>query len=389
MNRNVLLGLAAGLVFSCVALVALGAGEDKNAQEKGGSVLVETKPVQQGAIADTLTAYGTVAPAINGGMTLSVQAEGRVMRIAVTPGEAVHAGQALIEFHLSSAASSTYSQAVSALKLTREEQVRVTRLLGQQLATRDQQAQADKAASDAQAALDALEHETGGKPQQTLVAPFDGVVSAVPVAQGDRVAAGAPLVTITRSNGLVVTVGVEPSEAKRVKLGQTVRLKSLSGDADAVEGKLSRIDKSLNPRTRLVDADVAIPDELIQGEAYRAQIVVGELKGWLVPRDAVLDDEEGANVYQVAGDKAKRVKVKRVGSDDETAVVEGPIDATLEVVLAGNYQLEDGAAVRAQEGKADDAKDSKSAGDDTTGKHDAPAKDAKSVPATSAGRKQP
>jgi RND family efflux transporter MFP subunit len=330
-------------------------------EEVKGSVLVETQPAKLGTIADTLTAYGTAAPAINGGMTLSVQAEGRVMHIAVTPGEAVHKGQTLVEFQLSAAASSTYQQAVTALNAAKEEQARVTRLLGQQLATRDQKVVADKAAADAQAALTALERETGGKPQQTLVAPFDGVVAAIPVNQGDRVAAGAALVTITRHNGLVVTCGIEPSEVKRLKIGQTVRIKPLSGDAEAIEGKLSRIDRSLNPKTRLVDADVVVDDELIQGQAFRAQIEVGELKGWIVPRDAVLDDDEGTYVFQVAGTKAKRVKVKRVGNDDESAAVEGPLDAKLEVITVGNYQLEDGGAVRKEEG---DAKDEKGAAKD-------------------------
>jgi membrane fusion protein (multidrug efflux system) len=363
--------LVAGLLLSHAA----GAEE-----EVKGSVLVETQPTRQGTIADTLTAFGTAVPAINGGMTLSVQAEGRVMRIAVTPGEAVHKGQTLMEFHLSAAASSTYTQAVTALKTAQEEQARIARLLGQQLATRDQKALADKAAADARAALDALEHETGGKPQQTLVAPFDGVIAAVPVSQGDRVAAGAALVTITRSNGLVVTCGIEPAQLKRLKLGQSVRITPLAGGAEAVEGKLSRIDKSLNPKTRLVDADVSVDDELIQGQAFRAQIEVGELKGWLVPRDAVLDDDEGTYLFQVAGDKAKRVKVKRIGIDDDTAAVEGSLDPKLEVVTVGNYQLEDGGAVRKEEA---DAKDDKADAKEEKG----PAKDEKAGKSTADSKK--
>lgn len=371
MKVKLLAALVAGMLIAGTAglLVSHTAGAAE--EEVKGSVLVETQPTKQGTIADTLAAYGTAVPAINGGMTMSVQAEGRVMHIAVTPGEAVQKGQTLMEFHLSAAASSTYAQAVTALKTAKEEQVRITRLLSQQLATRDQKALADKAAADAQAALDALERETGGKPQQTLVAPFDGVVAAIPVNQGDRVAAGAALVTITRSNGLVVTCGVEPSEVKRLKLGQTVRIKPLSGDAEAIEGKLSRIDKSLNPKTRLVDADVVVDDELIQGQAFRAQIEVGELKGWIVPRDAVLDDDEGTYVFQVAGDKAKRIKVKRIGNDDENAAVEGPLDPKLEVVAVGNYQLEDGGAVRKEEADAKDEKDATKKGDAKDDKADA------------------
>lgn len=329
--------------------------EDSKAE--AASVLVETQPAQRGEIADKVVAYGSAVPAINGGMTMSIPAEGRVTRIAVTPGEAVHAGQTLLEFHLSAAASSTYSQAVSALKLAQGERARITHLLEQQLATRDQKAQADKAASDAQAALAALERETGGKPQQTLVAPFDGVVSGVPVAQGDRVAAGAPLVAITRSKGLVVTVGVEPSERGRLAVGQSVQVESLSDAAQSHAGRLVRIDRSLNPKTRLVDADIAVDAELLQGDAFRADIEVGRLKGWLVPRDAVLDDDEGAYLFQTDGKKAFRIKVKRIGSDEEAAVVDGPLDANREVVVVGNYQLEDGMAVRKPEiDKSDAAK---------------------------------
>ena len=318
-----------------------------DAKPEASSVLVQTQLPQRGEIADTLVAYGSAVPTINGGMTLSVPAEGQVMRIAVTPGEAVHTGQVLMEFHLSAAAISTHAQAVSALALAREQQAHTARLLAEQLATRDQKTQADKALSDAQATLDALEHETGSKPQQMLTAPFDGVVSTVPVAQGDRVAAGAPLLTLTRNGGLVVTVGIEPAQRQRLHVGQSVQVETL-GVVTAHAGKVVRIDRALNPKTRLIDADVAVSDELLQGEAFRANIEVGRLSGWLAPRDAVLDDEDGAYVFQIAKGKAVRVSVKRVGSNAETSVIDGPLDPQRALVVQGNYQLENGMSVREQ-----------------------------------------
>jgi len=337
-----LICLATGWLVFAAAFAA------EEVKTEPSSVLVQTRPPQRGEIADTLTAYGSAVPAINGGMTLSVPAEGRVMRIAVTPGEAVHAGQTLLEFHLSAAATSTHAQAVSAFTLAREQQAHTARLLAEQLATRDQNTQADKAVSDAQAALDALEHETGGKLQQTLTSPFDGVVGTVPVAQGDRVAAGAPLVTLTRSGGLVVTVGIEPSQRQRLRVGQSVQVESLGDDPSVHAGTIVRIDHALNPKTRLIDADVAVADELLQGEAFRARINVGRLNGWLVPRDAMLDDEDGAYVFQVAKGKAIRVNVKRIGSDAQAAVIDGPLDAQHALVVQGNYQLENGMSVREQ-----------------------------------------
>lgn len=347
--------IIAGIAGACFVLAAT-AAED-NSAPKDSTVLVEGSAPRNGSIADVIAAYGTAVQATNGGMTLSMPAEGRVMRILVTAGESVRAGQSVLEFHLSAAASSAQAQATSALKLAREEQTRTNRLLGQQLATRDQKAQADKAASDAQATLDALERETGGKAQQVLRAPFDGVIATTPVAQGDRVAAGAALATITRSKGLVVTVGIEPSDLKRVMVDQPVDVEPMSGVEAAIKGRVARIDRSLNPKTRLVDADIALNDDVLQGESFRAQIEVGQLKGWVVPREAVLDDEEGSFVFQIAGDKAKRVKVKLVGSNKQESVVSGPLDPKLDVVSAGNYQLEDGMSVREKEDSPGDGKD--------------------------------
>jgi len=326
----------ATLLLSCVAC----------AEDAPASVLVKTQAPRRGVLPDIVTAYGMANPAINGGMTLSVQAEGRVMRIDVAAGQTVRAGQVLLDFRLSAAATSTYEQALSALKLAQQQQARTARLLAQQLATGDQAAQADKAVSDAQAALTALEKENGGKPQQLIAAPFDGVVSAIRVSQGDRLQPGAALVTLTRRNGLVVTVGVEPSQRARLKIGQPVRLEPLTEGEPALNGTLIRVDHLLNPKTRLIDADVAVAGELLQGEVFRARIQTGELKGWVVPRDAVLGDARGDFLFQAADGKAVRVAVRRLGGDDDTSVVDGPLDPGRPLVTLGNYQLSDGAALR-------------------------------------------
>jgi membrane fusion protein (multidrug efflux system) len=341
MNRH---SACAALIWTVLSAAWLAA--PAAAAVRPPSVLVSTQAPVEGSIPDTLTAYGTAVPAINGGMTLSVQSDGRVLQLFVTPGVAVRAGQQLLEFEISAAARSNYEQALSGLKLARQERIRTARLLSQQLATRDQLARADKAVSDAQAALSALEREYGGKPRQTLVAPFDGVVSATPVAQGARVQPGTALATLTRAGGLVVTVGVEPAQRLRLQPGQPARLEALNGSGPAQNGKLVRIDQVLNPTTRLVDADIAVSGTLLQGDAFRVRIELGRIAGWLLPHDAVLSDGHGAYVFQVAGGKAVRIAVKLRGSDGTTSVVEGPVDPHRPLVIQGNYQLSDGMAVR-------------------------------------------
>jgi membrane fusion protein (multidrug efflux system) len=310
------------------------------------SVLVSTEAPRHGSIPNTLVAYGAAVPSINGGTSLSVQSDGRVLQLFVTPGEAVHVGQRLLEFEISAAARSNYEQATSALALAREERTRTARLLSQQLATREQLGRADKAVSDAQATLNALEREYGGKPRQTLVAPFDGVVSVISVAQGARVQAGVALATLTRTGGLVVTVGVEPTQRLRVQPGQPARLEALNGADPAQDGRVVRVDHVLNPTTRLVDCDVAVSGALLQGEAFRVLIELGRIEGWLLPHDAVLTDAKGAYIFQVVGGKAARVAVTLLGTDGTTSVVAGPVDSRRWLVTQGNYQLSDGMAVR-------------------------------------------
>jgi membrane fusion protein (multidrug efflux system) len=310
------------------------------------SVAVQTQLPRQGGVPDLITTYGSAGPALDGGLTLSLQQEGRIVAIAVTPGERVAAGMGLLDFAASPAAMSAYQQAISAVATARQQRAHTTQLLAQQLATRDQLAQSDKAVADAQAMLDALKREAADQPQQTLTAPFDGIIATIPVAQGDRVQPGANLMTITRLDGLVVTVGIDPEARGRVHPGDPVHLTSLSGN-ESLDGKLLRVDGTLNPKTRLIDADVSVPaGSIISGMAFRADITVGYLTGWIVPHDAIMTDDKGAYLFQVAGTTAARVDVRVVGAASAGDVVQGLLDPQRGIVVEGNYQLSDKATIR-------------------------------------------
>jgi membrane fusion protein (multidrug efflux system) len=310
------------------------------------SVAVQTEKLRVGVVPDLLVAYGSAAPALDGSMTLSFQQDGRVLAIHVTPGEAVHSGDRLLEFGASAAAVSAYQQAVSGLTAARQQRNHAAQLLGQQLATRDQLAQTDKAVADAQATLDALQREGSDRPLQTLTAPFDGIIATIPAAQGDRVQPGATVMTITRLDGLVVTVGIEPGARTRVRPEEAVRLTPLS-EGPPLEGHIVRVDGTLNPKTRLLDADVAVPPgSVMSGTAYQADITVGEIKGWIVPHDAVLTDAKSAYLFQVAGSTATRVDVKVAGTAGADDIVQGALDPQRPIVVQGNYQLSDNASVR-------------------------------------------
>lgn len=325
-------------------LVTLALMPSSTAEE--GSVLVTTIMPRNGSLPDIVTAYGTAGPAVDSSMTISLQSQGRVLRFDVTPGEAVKAGQPLLKFGVSESALGSYRQAEIALQTAKVERFRIAQLLKQQFATKDQLTQADKAIADAQTTLDTLKKSGSDQPDLTIKAPFDGVVSTIPVAQGDTIAPGAPMMTLMRVDGLVVRVGIEPAQRFRMKRGDPVMLQPMTSGGAPALGTLIRIDGLLNPKTHLIDADVATPTHLLPGAAFEAQITGGQFDGFVVPRDAVLSDAEGAYVFQIGDGKAHRVAVTIVGSTGDQTAVAGAIDPAKPIVLQGNYQLEDGMEVR-------------------------------------------
>jgi hypothetical protein len=72
---------------------------------------------------------------------------------------------------------------------------------------------------------------------------------------------------------------------------------------------------------------------------------------WIVPRAAVLKGDKGAYVFQVdAQNKARRVAVAIEVENGDRYGVDGALNQTQALVVSGNYELEDGMAVRGSGG---------------------------------------
>jgi membrane fusion protein (multidrug efflux system) len=350
----------AAMLLALLPAAALAQGNAQGAPQP--SVLVTAETPRQGTLPRTLTAYGTVQAAPNGGSeTLSLLRGGQVLRLTAAVGQSVRKGQSLLTVRADPTALATYRQAVAALTLATGQRTRTAQLLAQHLATRDQLAQADKAVADARSTLDALNRAGGGSAEQTLTAPFDGIVSSLLVTAGARIAPQAPLITLARSSRLVAALGIEPSQRGLVAPGQPARIEPLDGAA-ATQGSVLSVGAMLDPASHLVPVFVDPPQAdqgagpagspaeaatgLLAGSPVRAVIQTGTLHGWLVPRNAVLTDAKGPYVFQVNGGKAARVDVQIAGMQGSATLVAGPIDPAHPLVTSGNYQLQDGGLVR-------------------------------------------
>jgi hypothetical protein len=137
-----------------------------------------------------------------------------------------------------------------------------------------------------------------------------------------------------------------------VKVGDAVSVHGLSVAFErlAVPGRVVMVGGAIDPQTQLVDIGVAATltgTPLIPGTLVGADVVTRSGTHWIVPRDAVVTDEQGACVYQVdASHKAHRVPVTIAVENDDHYGVDGALNASAPLVVTGNYELKDGMTVR-------------------------------------------
>ena len=341
MIRFLLSAAAAALIFLNGAAIA---------DEVKGAAAVKVQDPKRGSIPELIFAYGTATPTSSATQTESFQRDGMVSELYVEVGDQFKMGDKLLDFGASPAAVVAYEQAKTTEAIKKRTLERKQQLFKQQLATRDDVDNAEKDLSDAQLTREMFEKIGSVKPSEILTAPFDGVVTAISVSKGDRIAAGAPLMTLSRTDRIILSVGVEASALDKVKPDLPVHLTPLLPGRKPSDGKVRRIGVAIDMKTRQVPVFIELADGMaLSGENFKAGIEVGKFQGWVVPRDSIGSNSKGTFVYQVDEGHAKRVYVNVVGSVGKNSVVDGDIDSQKEIILSGNYQVDDGDAVRPEE----------------------------------------
>lgn len=312
------------------------------------SVLVTTTPVAMGSIPRTVVAYGKIGPGPGASDTLTVAYAGIVKQVDVVPGAAVHQGQPLAMIGTAPSAQAAYAQAVAAEHAAKQTLAHTRALVASHFATNIQLAQAEQAAAAARSARNALRREGSAGTSTILKAPYDGVVATLAAAPGAALLPGAPVLTILRAHSLVATVGLDLHQTGTVKVGDKVAIVPFAGvGAGTLRGTVLAIGAMVDPQSGLVDATIAVPStKFLVGESVTVTINIGSERGVILPRNAVLPDENAYILWQIKGGHARSVGVRVINRSDRRVVVRGNIDPALPIVVSGNYQLFPGAAVR-------------------------------------------
>jgi RND family efflux transporter MFP subunit len=210
-------------------------------------------------------------------------------------------------------------------------------------------AQANIAAQEAQ--LQVLAQQ---KDYQTVVAPFDGVITQRNVDIGDLVqadaASGTTLFQLMRSDTIRTQVNVPQEEALGLGPGvaAVVRVPEIPGREFA--GTVTRVADALQPGTRtlLTEIDVANPDDALTPGIY----CTAELKiprktpSLIVPSEAIIFNQKGLSVAIVDNGVA-RIRPINVVRDFGTSVeVNAGVREGDQVVLNPPLDLIDGRQVK-------------------------------------------
>ncbi|MDD5766162.1 MAG: efflux RND transporter periplasmic adaptor subunit [Candidatus Marinimicrobia bacterium] len=143
-----------------------------------------------------------------------------------------------------------------------------------------------------------------------IKAPIAGVVSERFLEQGDQTSPQMPVFTIVKMNPVKVEIEVVESQIGLVKIGQMAHVKVESYPDQKFEGKVSKIDPTLNPMSRTIGVEILIDNSAMKlkpGMFARVEIVIDRHDDTiLIPKYAVLEN----TTLEYLGGELTNAKVK-------------------------------------------------------------------------------
>jgi len=320
-------------------------GTGQEEEEKAVPVLVGT--VQRGPITASISAASTIEAERQ--VTVNAESTGRIIKLTVEEGDTVKKGQLLARIKYE-AQSSGLDRAETSFERAQEDYENVKALYQRNVASKDE-LDAAKAAYE-NARIDVRDRERDVR-NTRVIAPFAGTVTERFASQGSFIANGQPILSVTDFDTLVARVYVPEKELDRIKVGQPARVVGKAAKGRVGTGTIRRIAPIVDPTTGTVKLTVGLPPELAGGETgflpgmYAEVTLTTERRedALLVPKQAVVHDEEDTFVFVVEGDRARRTRVKPGSSDAvKTEILEG-LDVGTEIVIAGQSGLKEGSLI--------------------------------------------
>ena len=187
--------------------------------------------------------------------------------------------------------------------------------------------------------------------KMTIVAPFDGYITAKHTEQGQWLAAGSPAVTLMRINQVDAVLDVPEYILDQLADDSQIAVQ-VTGPNIARTGKVFKMVPNADRRTRTFPVEVRLDnaDNLLRpGMSVRAELPIGkQVQAVTVPRDAVQTTPTGTIVYANRGGVAMPVTVHIQFKLDDRFVVDAPLGDGEQVIVEGNERVFPGQPLNVQ-----------------------------------------
>ena len=317
---------------------------------------VQTIKLQKSEISETLSVYGTVLPWPDKLQTISVPYTSLIEKVQVNEGQLVQQGDALLTLKPGEDALLQLEQARKELNAALREQQLLQERIRLKLATQQDLVTAQLRTEQAKVMIKNLADRgisTQRMGTRQIKAEHPGIIHLVSVQQGQIVAAGSPLLQWVDQNQWAVRLGVEPMDFDRLQLSQQVLLTPVNKSvAQPVKGRIATITHQIDPVTRLLNVFVKPESnqQLLINDFVQAQIIVSSANTLVVPRQALLPDGNAYSLFTIEKNHAVKHQVQ-VGLENDTQIeiIANDLKEQDELVVLGNYELEDGMAVEVKQ----------------------------------------
>lgn len=349
-------GAPAGLLALLVAAAACGGEEATEGGAAAAASPVEAAVARTDTLALTVRAVGSLEA--DARVEVKPETSGRVTSIAFREGQEVRRGQVLVRLDEGKleaqveAARAALSRARAEAENLRTQLRRNDSLLARGAIS--QQAYDDVRTSYNTAAARMEEAQANHRLAQqrledaVIRAPFDGRVGAREFDLGDYVGVGDPLFTVVDDDPMEIDFAVPERYLGSLERGTPVDLAVRSVPGRTFHGVVDFVSPYVDRANRTVALKARVPNpasELRAGQFADVRLQLRTRSAVVVPEAAVIPRQEGNSVFLVRGSEATRSRVE-VG-ERLRGIVEilSGVSAGDTVVVAGQHNLSEGAAV--------------------------------------------
>jgi len=342
--------LPAFAIAACLAAALLGGCKkgDGDAQAKDADKGPDAIPVEVAAVArrPVAASYSGTAPLeARGESQVVAKTSGVALQVLAQEGQAVRAGQVLVRIDRARPAL----QAVQAEAQVRKLEANYSRartLAAQKMVSANDLDQLKYDLENARAVWNMARLELS---YTDVVAPISGTIASRSIKPGNFVQINTPIFRIVDNSRLEATLNVPERDLETLKAGLPVALQVDALPGKSFAGKVDRIAPVVDSGSGTFRVVCAFDGGgLLQpGMFGRIRIDYDQRANALViPRTALLDDEDDPAVFVARGGKAARVPVKLGYMDGEWAEVLSGLKQGEQVVTAGKVALREGSAVQ-------------------------------------------